>query len=173
MFSDYFRKFRGWKFCMFINATFYVFISTFWSEDFSRIVVKIFFLEFEYWFFNSRQKRFKQGCKTCLACVRRKLSSKHIFLKSVNSIHLLCFLKFPAKKIKNLCIKTYRVFPKTTLYLCRRNNLGNKCLKIKSNFNLNRLQLEGVRMSVKKNRKGWVVPNSQKETFCNSSEIIN
>ena len=125
-FSDYFRIFRGWKFCMFINATFYVFISTFWSEDFSRIVVKIFFLEFEYWFFNSRQKRFKQGCKTCLGCVRRKFSSKHNFLKSINSIHFFCFLKFRAKKNRKSLHKNVRRFPENYTLLVQRKYFGRQ-----------------------------------------------
>ena len=89
------------------------------------------FLEFEYWFYNCRQKRFRQGCESCLATVRRKFSSKHNFLKSINSIHLFCFLRLRAKKNQNLCIKTYGIFLKTTLYFCTGTILGNKCLKTK------------------------------------------
>ena len=104
---------------------------------------------------------------------------KENFVQTKLSVFLnfcLPVLHFEAlsKKSQNFSGRTYGAFLKNGFYLYRGTVSGNKCLKKKANYKLNRLQAEGVRRFLKKIFGGVeLFQTVRKELFCNSSEIIN
>ena len=86
-------------------------------------------------------------------CRKESFEQTNFSVLLIFSLPVLHFETLNAES-QNFSKRTCGAFLKSAFYLYRGTVLGNKCLKIKPIYILNRLQAEGLRRFVKKNSEG-------------------